>query len=528
MRPPHRLAALGCAALVVSALLLSEATAQRFSMSYLYFGTPAAYVERVERTRGSLDEISPNYFNLNTDGTLNFTGGSSAKSFVAEMHRQGVRVVPFLSNHWDRALGQRALENREKLAEQIAQAIQEYNLDGINVDIENVTHQERNAYSAFVELLRKKLPSDKIIGVAVAANPYGYTQGWQGSYDYSRLSKAADYLMLMTYDEHYQGGPPGPVASRDFQEKSIQYALRHVPAEQIVLGLPFFGRIWSDSGTVMNGHGVSESQIHELLALYRGSVTQDAASGSTRAKITVTESDQKPVINGVTLTPGTYTIWYESEQSKKRLLSLVEQYNLLGAGSWSLGQEDPQTWDYYTLWLNGLPFADAQGHWAVPYIVDAAEQGMMTGTSQTSFGPDQTLTRGEAAVVLCRLAGLEPEVSGSSPFSDVDGHWAKGYIQAAFRQGLAAGIGDGLYAPNAPVSRQEIAVMLDKARPGLGTVGKNPFFDLDPGRNFWSYDAILRLTAAGVVSGNPDGSFRPEASVSRAELAVMLSRLSKT
>ena len=69
MRPPHRLAALGCAALVVSALLLSEATAQRFSMSYLYFGTPTAYVERVERTRGSLDEISPNYFNLNTDGT---------------------------------------------------------------------------------------------------------------------------------------------------------------------------------------------------------------------------------------------------------------------------------------------------------------------------------------------------------------------------------------------------------------------------------------------------------------------------
>ena len=524
--PIRRALALGGALLTAAALLTPGAAARRFSMSYVYFGDPSAYIERVERTRESLDEISPNYFNLNSDGTLKFTASSSAQSFAAEMRRRGVRVVPFLSNHWDRELGRRALVNRERLAEQIAQAVVRYGLDGVNVDIENVTHQDRDAYAEFVELLRQKLPEDKVLGVSVAANPKGYTQGWHGSYDYARLGAAADYLMLMTYDEHYQGSSPGPVASLAFQEQSIQYALKYVPADKLVLGLPFFGRIWSDSGAVMNGHGVSEAQINNLLAQYRGTVTQDAATGSARARITIKASDQKPVINGVTLTPGSYTIWYEGEASKKRLLSLVEQYGLLGAGSWSLGQEDARVWDYYALWLNGLPFADAQGHWAVPYIVEAAEAGRMAGLSATSFGPDRTLTRGEAAAVVCRLAGLEPVWSETPAFSDLGGHWSAGYVQAAFRAGLAAGVGQGRYAPDAPVSRQEMAVLLDKVRPGLGSAGKNPFSDLDPKRHAWSYGAILRLAAAGVVAGRPDGTFRPEEPVSRAELAVMLSRLS--
>ena len=84
MRCPPRLFALSCAALLLGALLTPAADARRFSMSYLYFGNPSAYVQRVQQTQGSLNEISPNYFNLNADGSLNFTG-SSISSFVSQM-----------------------------------------------------------------------------------------------------------------------------------------------------------------------------------------------------------------------------------------------------------------------------------------------------------------------------------------------------------------------------------------------------------------------------------------------------------
>ena len=527
MKSPHkRLPALGLALLLSAGLLVSApAGAERFSMSYLYFGSPSAYVQRVRQTGGALSEIAPNYFNLNEDGSLKVTG-SGISQFVKEMHAMGVKVVPFLSNHWDRELGVRALENRAALASQIARAVEQYDLDGVNVDIENVTHLHRDAYSEFVELLRQKLPRDKVVAVAVAANPNGFTQGWHGSYDYRRLAKSADYLMLMTYDEHYQGGEPGPVASYDFMERTVQYALKHAPSDKLVLGLPFFGRIWSDSGALMRGHGLSDTQIQSLISSYRGTVAQDPASGSAYARITVRPSDQKLAVNGITLTPGSYTIWFESAESKKRQLGLVEQYDLLGAGSWSLGQETAGTWNYYALWLNGLPYEDVQGHWAVHYIIEAVLEGRMAGTGPDSFAPERPLTRAEAAVVLCRLLDLSPAPSRHPDFADTAAHWARDYIRSAHYHGLVSGVGGDTFAPERPLSRQELAVMLDQALFGGGAAaGKSPFSDVSRTGNPWSYDAILRLHKAGVVSGFGDGTFRPYEEVTRAQLAVMLSGL---
>lgn len=81
-------------------------------------------------------------------------------------------------------------------------------LDGVNVDIENVTEKQRTQYTELVRRLRESLPSDKEVSVAVAANPSGWNTGWHGSYDYAELGKYADHLFIMAYDEHYQGGAP--------------------------------------------------------------------------------------------------------------------------------------------------------------------------------------------------------------------------------------------------------------------------------------------------------------------------------
>jgi hypothetical protein len=137
-------------------------------------------------------------------------------------------------------------------------------------------------------------------------------------------------------------------------------------------------------------------------------VTYDAASHTPYAVITVGASDAKPVIGGVALTAGTYTIWYENEASLKEKLTLVNKYGLRGAGSWSLGQESADTWDYYSLWLNGCYFSDAEGHWAQDAILNAFLMGWVDGVSQTSFRPDSPLTRAQAAVMLVRALGWTP------------------------------------------------------------------------------------------------------------------------
>lgn len=87
------------------------------------------------------------------------------------------------------------------------------------------------------------------------------------------------------------------------------------------------------------------------------------------------------------MTAGTYTIWYSDEATLKRSLALVDKYDIMGASSWSLGQESANTWSYFTLWLAGCYFVDIQYHWARDSIFSAYANGWVKGVSSASFAP---------------------------------------------------------------------------------------------------------------------------------------------
>ena len=441
------------------------------------------------------------------------------------MHARGITVAPYLTNDWTSLSGINALNDRDALSTDLAAAVAANNLDGVNVDIENMTQLQRSSYVDFVRLLREKLPAGKTIAVAVASNPWGATTGWQGSYDYAGLAQYADYLMIMTYDEHYDGSVPGSVSSLSFMEKSIAYALTQVPKNKIVLGLPFYGRVWSSSGVYPHGYGVSDTKIEKLIQDYSGTVSVDNTSRSACAVITIKDSDQKPVVGGKALSAGTYTIWYENEQTLKERLCLVRKYDIKGAGSWSLGQEDDCVWNYYALWLNGCTFSDIENSWARDEIVGAYMKGWVNGISQDTFGPDAPLTRAQAAAIIVRMLGYPVEANDSYGFCDTKGSWAEDYISTARRYGIISGDGLNTFAPNKAVTRQEIAVMLAHVLSVSSVNQHSVFDDVSALDNPWSYDAISALSTNGVIAGYPDGTFRPTVNVTRAEMTVMLSRI---
>jgi spore germination protein YaaH len=339
--------------LLVSTIILDRNEAEAatdFNMGYLYFGNTTEFIESVDRTQGVINTTSPSYFDLNTDGSLQLNAKLD-QTFITEMHNRGKKVVPFLSNHWNRELGRAGLKNRELLSTQIAQAIEKYNLDGVNVDIENVTDIDRDNYTDLVRLLRSKIPAHKEVSVAVAANPNGWTKGWHGSYDYPKLAQYSDYLMIMAYDESYPGGLSGPVASISFVEKSIQYALNQgVPSHKVVLGLPHYGRYWKE-GDAVGGFGISNLLIEEILKKYTHSITYDEIAQSPKVTFEIRSTDPTTVINGTTLSPGFYTLWYENNQSIKKKVELVDKYHIKGTGSWSIGQESFSLWTEFKEWL---------------------------------------------------------------------------------------------------------------------------------------------------------------------------------
>ncbi|MGF7035137.1 spore germination protein YaaH [Paenibacillus mucilaginosus] len=515
------------AAALPSAGPVTAESAGRISLGYLYGGSTSSYITQVDRTQGALNRVSPSFIDIGADGSLKWADG--IQSFTKTMHAKQVKVVPFLSNHWSREAGRLALANREALAQEMADKIVSLGLDGVNVDIENVTDEDRDAFTDLVRLLREKLPKEKEVSVAVAANPNGWSEGWHGSYDMKALAQYADYILLMAYDESYEGRETaGPVASISWVEKSVQQALKSVPSQKLLLGIPFYGRLWSEDGSI-KGLGISNRKAEQLAASYGGSVIFDADTQSPVLNFYLPEGGSPVSVSYKPLAAGqSYTVWYENEESIKEKLELVSKYNLKGSGVWSMGQETTDTWGYFDNWLNRNYFADTEGHWAVEEILAAADKGWMNGMTSGSFAPDASLTRAQAAAILVRALDLKAEEGiPAAGFTDVAAsHWAYQDISTARSAGLIDGVGGGRFDPEAPLTREQLSAMLVRALDlKASSSAALPIFQ-DVAASRWSSEAIRTLAGYGIVSGYPDGTFRAAQPTTRAQMAVLLSRAS--
>jgi len=340
----------------------------KYSMAYVFSGSTTTQTNYVERTNGAIQTVSPSgWFNLNTDGTLQTP--TNRAQFVTRMHQLNTRVIVCLNNHWDQTTGINALNNANQLTTQLAHYIALYDLDGINIDIENVTPTQKEPYTKFVAMLRDKIPPHKEVSIAVSANPSGKTTGWQGSYDYAALSPYVDYFMIMTYDEHYEGSNAGSISSINFVEKSIQYALTKTSADKIVVGIPFYGRLWSVGNTNIRGMDVTNSDIEFIVKTCNGVVSFDGVTQSAKMEFTVRSGDTLFSVQGKRLAVGSYVVWFENAQAIRAKMALVQGYGLKGVGAWALGQENPSIWASYADWLNGDGGSSGGqlGHYSVVY-----------------------------------------------------------------------------------------------------------------------------------------------------------------
>ncbi|MGI8314334.1 S-layer homology domain-containing protein [Halobacillus mangrovi] len=183
--------------------------------------------------------------------------------------------------------------------------------------------------------------------------------------------------------------------------------------------------------------------------------------------------------------------------------------------------EEPYFFDvYYTSEEPVMTFPDVKGTWAEPYVNYMVEQDLMNGYPDGTFGLNNRITRAEAAAVIARELELYPQ---ESDFNDVSpSHWAYEYIGAMEKAGILSGYKDGTFRPNAHLSREEMAALLVKAY-FLEGRSKVQFSDVSPTR--WSYPYIQNLVANEIVNGYPDGTFKPRESIKRGEFAAMMARL---
>ena len=158
-------------------------------------------------------------------------------------------------------------------------------------------------------------------------------------------------------------------------------------------------------------------------------------------------------------------------------------------------------------------------HYAFNAVQFLSDAGIVSGRTSGDFDPNASITRGEFAKIICLAARLTPGTGGSASFSDTSGHWAAGYIEAAKTAGLISGYPDGTFRPNNLITRAEIAKLVVLGA-GFATDTSGAGFS-DIATN-WAKDFILTAANNGVVNGYSDGTFRPNNHATRAEASVMV------
>lgn len=174
-------------------------------------------------------------------------------------------------------------------------------------------------------------------------------------------------------------------------------------------------------------------------------------------------------------------------------------------------------------------FIDLEGHWAESQIMQFAREAGLNGFPDGTFGPDRAVSRAEFVTMLVNTFAWPN--GGQLPFGDTSGHWARQSIAAAVAAGVAQGYDANTFAPDVPITREEMAVMAMRTlRYSSGesvpaTEAADMIFADQAAIAVWAQADIEAAAAQGIIKGNPDGTFRPQAHATRAEAIVVILRI---
>ena len=302
-------------------------------------------------TKG-VNVISPTWFYLN-DNNGNLANLASL-DYVNYCHSQGVEVWALVSNlenkDADSAEVLTHTSKRQNLVNQIVSMAIQYNLDGINLDFESLNQSKvGDAYIEFVRELSIKCANNGIVLSIDNYVPTSYT----AFYNRAEQANFADYIVIMGYDEHYAGGDAGSVSSIGWVKQGVADTLTEVPADQIILGMPFYTRVWqlTPKDTSSKGSSDSNDSSYDVSSKIYGMRAADALL--TDNDVTKTW-DQESGQNYAEFTSGdsTFKVWLEDANSAEERLKIVKDNKLAGASFWKLGFETSDIWNTIIKYTN--------------------------------------------------------------------------------------------------------------------------------------------------------------------------------
>ena len=273
--------------------------------------------------------LSPTWFSVTgEDGSIT---GMVSEEYIRNAHAMGCDVWGLIDNFADNVSTYKVLSrysSRQKLISSIMDYALTYGLDGINIDFEMLTE---DSVPHFLEFLRELSIRTHAYGLVLSVDtpvPDVYT----AFYDRAEQGTVVDYMIIMGYDEHYAGSESaGSVASLPWVERGVKDVIAEVPAERVVIGVPFYTRLWwTQAGTLYS----------ELLGVYQQAERIPDKDVQSYWDKELHQTYASWDDNGIH-----YQIWMEDAGSIRDKTALVRTYGLAGTAAWRLGLETSELWD---------------------------------------------------------------------------------------------------------------------------------------------------------------------------------------
>ena len=306
----------------------------KVSLAWEYFSD---YGEAPARS-GAMDGVnvvSPTFFRLEQSGQGNVTEnvGTAGLNYINWAHNNGIKVWAMISNESMIDTTSEILNDykyRDKLINNIVNLVVKYNLDGINIDFENMYMEDKAMFNRFLIELEPRLNEmGKALSVDVTA-PDG-SETWSMCFDRNTISKVADYIIFMAYDQYgASSAQEGTTAGCNWVEANITKFLgqEDVNPDKLVLAVPFYTRLWVE-GDEDSPYPVDMKNV-------------DAVIPSNLEK--TWDDNLKQYYVEYTENGALHKMWIEDTTSISAKLDLIGKYKLAGAAYWEKDRESPEVW----------------------------------------------------------------------------------------------------------------------------------------------------------------------------------------
>ncbi|MBG9693267.1 hypothetical protein ABD91_21255 [Lysinibacillus sphaericus] len=181
-----------------------------------------------------------------------------------------------------------------------------------------------------------------------------------------------------------------------------------------------------------------------------------------------------------------------------------------------------------SLWVREAPtFNDISDHYAERQIIALYQMGIVNGINETTYGPNKELTRAQfASMLMNTIVEVELEAKDAPGFKDINNHWAKDDIVQLYKLGVINGSSPTTFEPNKPITRQQAAAMMERYLIVVGVdtdkfSNRLPFNDRNKISEY-ARNGVSVLVNLGVVSGDPNGYFKPADTLTRGQMAKIL------